>query len=114
GYKVMHADYGNHFDNIPVNIAFTTLDNVLTETSAGLYTEGINSIFFPSFTYMYDASGSLVNKWSDSYYGTDFFYESSGSGLDSLFLLMGGKDWECLEGILNYDESESLFFYPLH
>ena len=114
GYKVMKVDYGNYFDSVPVNISFTYLDQQLTRTNAGLYTSDNNAVFFPSFSYNYDASGSLINKWSDSYYGIDFFYQDEGKGLDSLFELIGGKDWQFLEAILNYDENNSLFFYPLY
>lgn len=114
GYKTMNVDYGNYFDSVSVKITFTYLDQQLTKSTAGLYMSDNNAVFFPSFSYNYDASGSLVNKWSDSYYGTDFFYEEQGKGLDSLFELIGGKDWQYLEAILNYDENNSLFFHPLY
>ncbi|MFT3701593.1 MAG: hypothetical protein QM802_04450 [Agriterribacter sp.] len=114
GYRLMNVDYGTYFEDVPVNMEFTYKNEQLMQTNAGLYMSDENSIFFPSFNYTYNASGSLINKWSDSYYGTDFLYEATGTGLDSLFSLLGGKDWHYLEAILNYDENTSLFFYPLY
>ncbi|MCC6288741.1 MAG: hypothetical protein IT249_12745 [Chitinophagaceae bacterium] len=113
-YKLMHVDYGNYFENIPVIMDFVYHNNDIKRSSAGIYMSGNNTIFFPSFTYEYDNMKRLTTKESDIYYGANFMYDESGKGLDSLFRLLGGKDWYYLENILNYDENTSIFFYPLY
>jgi len=113
-YKLMHVDYGNYFSGVPVKMQFSYRSDELIHTSAGLFTLGDSSVFFPSFDFSYNNSGVLQARWSDSYYGMDYAYNDTGKGLDSLFKILGGKDWHYLEAILNYDEHTSLFFYPLY
>ncbi|MFT3747000.1 MAG: hypothetical protein QM768_01735 [Agriterribacter sp.] len=113
-YKLMHADYGNYFEGIPVTMDFVYHNSDIMSSSGGTYISGGNTIFFPSFVYKYDNVNRLQSKKSDIYYGADFMYDEMGKGLDSLFKLLGGKDWYYLENVLNYDENTSIFFYPLY
>lgn len=114
GYRQMNVDYGNYFAGVPVKMQFTYHKGELLHSSAGLFTLGDSAVFFPSFEYSYNNAGVLQSRWSDSYYGIDYAYTDSGKGLDSLFRILGGKDWQYLEAILNYDAHTSLFFYPLY
>lgn len=113
-YTFMNVNYGKYFYDIPVSMRFAYCKDNIIKTTAGLYTspEG-NAILFPSLMYIYNGFNQLERREADLYYGTDFFYEE-GKGLDSLFKVLGGKDWPYLENILNYDENTSIFFYPLY
>lgn len=112
-YRFMDVDYGKYFYNIPVAMKFTYCKDNIVKTAAGLYTNGNDAIFFPSLAYTYNSQDQLQSREADLYYGADYFYEE-GKGLDSLFKVLGGKDWPYLESILNYDENTSIFFYPLY
>ncbi|MFT3946731.1 MAG: hypothetical protein QM763_07125 [Agriterribacter sp.] len=114
GYTFMNVDYGKYFSGIPVTMKFTYHNNATISSLAGMYTSGDDAIFFPSFDYTYNALNQLSSKQSDLYYGSEYSYETGGNGLDSLFRILGGKDWHYLENILNYDENTSIFFYPLY
>ena len=113
GYTIMNVDYGKYFSGIPVAMDFAYYEGRLNKTTAGMYTSGEDAIFFPSFNYRYNNANQLVSRTADLYYGADYMYEE-GLGLDSLFKVLGGKDWPYLETVLNYDENTSIFFYPLY
>lgn len=114
GYTNMKVAYGNYFDEtVPVTIDYVFNKNKLVETKAGLFTSGPNSVFFPSFRFQYKSNGCIWLKESDNYYGTSFVYGDAGRGLDSLFMILGGKDAHLLEAVLYYDQYIGLFFSPL-
>ncbi|MBX2920977.1 MAG: hypothetical protein KF746_02205 [Chitinophagaceae bacterium] len=115
GLKNMYVDYGNYFDpDVPVSIKYTFKDKELKEAKAGLYENNGHSLYFPSYKFSYNNStGSLWQRESDTYYGTSFIYGDAGKGLDSLFILLGGKDGHLLEAITYYDQYIGLYFYPL-
>lgn len=114
GYRFMTVNYGKYFSGIPVTMRFTYNDNRLMNSTGGLFTSGDNAIFFPSVECNYGSLNRLNSKMADLYYGTQYSYENETSGLDSLFRVLGGKDWSYLENVLNYDENTSIFFYPLY
>lgn len=114
GYTNMKVAYGDYFDaNVPVTIEYVFNKEKLVETKAGLFTSGTNSVFFPSYKFQYTSKGCIWLKESDNYYGTSFVYGDAGRGLDSLFIILGGKDAHLLEAILYYDQYTGLFFSPL-
>lgn len=112
-YKIMDVNYGKYFYDIPVLMKFAFYKDHIESSTAGMYTSDDNAIFFPSLNYTYNALNQLTSREADLYYGANYFYED-GKGLDSLFKTLGGKDWQYLESILNYDENTSIFFYPLY
>lgn len=113
-YTFMNVDYGKYFSEIPVTMKFTYYKNEAISSSAGLYTFDDRSVFFPSFIYRYNSLNKLESKLADLYYGIDYTYDQDGKGIDSLFKILGGRDWQYLENVLNYDENTSIFFYPLY
>ncbi|MFT4019780.1 MAG: hypothetical protein QM668_22640 [Agriterribacter sp.] len=113
-YTFMYVDYSNYFENIPVAMRFVYNNDKLVSSSGGTFTSGDNTVFFPSLSYRYNGNNRLESKVADLYYGADYSYEYGGKGLDSLFRILGGKDWHYMESILNYDENTSIFFYPLY
>lgn len=112
-HTLMEVDFGKYFYDIPVTMKFAYYNGSVVSSTAGLFTSGGNAVFFPSLVYTYNGLNQLQKKEADVYYGIEYFYED-GNGLDSLFRVLGGKDWVYLENILNYDENTSIFFYPLY
>lgn len=104
---------GKYFTNTPITVGYTYQDNLLKEIRGGDFS-GASNVFLPSYQFTYDNQKRLSLKTSNTYYGTSYVYGDAGSGLDSLFKVLGGKDGHFLEGILFYDEYVKVFFHPLH
>lgn len=110
GNTVMTAN-AKYFTGTPVTVDYVYQDSLLREIRGGEF--GNASVFIPSYQFTYDDEKRLSLKTSDSYYGTAYTYGDAGSGLDSLYLVLGGKDGYLLDGLLFHDEYLSVFFYPL-
>ncbi len=102
---------GKYFTNTPVTVGYTYQDNLLKEIRGGDFS-GSSNVFLPSYQFTYNSQKHLSLKTSNTYYGTSYTYGDSGSGLDSLFMVLGGKDGHYLEGLLFYDDTK-IFFHPL-
>ncbi|MBX3241698.1 MAG: hypothetical protein KIT80_11990 [Chitinophagaceae bacterium] len=102
---------GKYFTDVPITVKYTYQDSLVRKIDGGEFEA---SVFLPSYQFTYDEKKRLALKTTDSYYGTSYAYgDVAGSGLDSLYLVLGGKDGYLLEGLLFYDEYLSVFFYPL-
>ncbi len=102
---------GKYFTGTPLNVEYVYQDSLLREIRGGEFGNG--SVYMPSYRFSYDDMNRLSLKSTDTYYGTAYSYGDAGSGLDSLFLVLGGKDGYLLDGLLFHDEYLSVFFYPL-
>ncbi len=110
GNTVMTAN-GKYFTGTPVTVEYVYQDSLIREIRGGEF--GNASVFLPSYQFTYDDMKRLSLKTSDTYYGTAYTYGDAGSGLDSLYLVLGGRDGYLLDGLLFHDEYLSVFFYPL-
>jgi len=102
---------GKYFTGVPVTVDYTYKNDLLKEIKGGEFGA---SVFLQSYQFTYDDKNRLALRTSDAYYGASYVYgDAAGSGLDSLYMVLGGKDRHFLEGIMFYDEYLSVFFYPL-
>jgi hypothetical protein len=117
-YKNMTVNFVSRTSNeeIKVTNKLTYLNNQLRKISGGTFFGQTSSVVIPGEEWLYDASGKLTSRISDSYYGTSYAYETSGRNLDSFFHVLGGRDAYYLDvdGLWSFNSNSDFTFFPLY
>lgn len=118
-YKIMTVENINRDMgvDIPVTKKLTFLFSSVIKETGGTFSDGSGpSVTRHGYEYQYDTRARMTIAQSDSYYGTSLRYEPSGSGLDSLFYVIGGVDGHYLTNYSEwlFDSEIEFFFFPLY
>jgi hypothetical protein len=117
GYTIMKVDtrYRDFGSDLKISDEYTFLNDKFVKGKGGTFSDGISNITISSSSETYDASGKLTSRLFDPGNETIYSYETTGTGLDSFFQVLAGKDGYYLS---TYDKwttiDKGIYFFPLY